>query len=251
MAEPGDPTLLVYQCRVWLRDISPLIWRRLLIRGDTTLATLHTILQAAFAWENEHLYAFRIYGQEYGTGANATSSRTRHLADFHLRRNERFQYTYNFIANWVHEIRIEAIQPVDPRQTYPWCAGGARAAPAEDCRDAWAFMALRQHYHLLRVADELVTLMRQDTPAPGGWDDDDGMERTTDGEDDGALAADEDDDDGIDQAGRLAELRYWLLVDHFDRRTLNRHLGTIACPPIPDAAEDVHALSDSGYRHAR
>jgi len=31
----------VYQFRVWLREISPLIWRRLLIREDSTLADLH------------------------------------------------------------------------------------------------------------------------------------------------------------------------------------------------------------------
>ena len=28
----------VYQLRIVLRGISPLIWRRLLVRGDTTLA---------------------------------------------------------------------------------------------------------------------------------------------------------------------------------------------------------------------
>ncbi|MBA3946686.1 MAG: plasmid pRiA4b ORF-3 family protein [Herpetosiphonaceae bacterium] len=211
------------------RDVSPLIWRRLLIRGDTTLATLHTILQTAFAWEDEHLYEFRIYGRTFGSGANASSSRTHQLAAFHLRRNERVQYTYNFYANWVHELRIEAIRPVDPHQIYPWCCGGARAAPTEECRDAWTFMALRQHYPLLRVADELITLLRQGTTASRSWDDDDTLEGTMggDGDEDGDA---DDKDDGCDPETRFETLRYWLLVDRFDRRTLNRSLGTIACP---------------------
>jgi len=248
MTELVDPTLQVYQCRVWLRDISPLIWRRLLIRGDTTLATLHTILQTAFAWEDERLYEFRIYGRTYGSSDTAASPRTRQLSAFHLRRNERVQYTYNFYANWVHEIRIEAIRPLDPRQIYPWCCGGARAAPTEDCRDGWAFMALRQHYHLLRVADELVALVRRQAAPPWGCNDDDQGDGATHGEGDEEGDAD-DADDACDPEARFETLRYWLLVDRFDRRTLNRSLCAIACPPEPDEEEAMYARSDSGHRH--
>ena len=35
----------IYQLRIVLRGISPLIWRRLLVRSDTTLAQLHLMLQ--------------------------------------------------------------------------------------------------------------------------------------------------------------------------------------------------------------
>ena len=38
----------VYQVRVVARGISPLIWRRLLIPADTTIAGLHMALQVAF-----------------------------------------------------------------------------------------------------------------------------------------------------------------------------------------------------------
>ena len=34
--------LSIYQLRIVLRGISPLIWRRVLVRSDTTLAHLHT-----------------------------------------------------------------------------------------------------------------------------------------------------------------------------------------------------------------
>jgi len=47
--EPDSP-LSVYQLRVVLRGISPLIWRRLLVRSDATLAELHAVLQVAFSW---------------------------------------------------------------------------------------------------------------------------------------------------------------------------------------------------------
>ncbi len=46
----GYPTL-----RIWIRRISPQIWRRLLVRSDSTIAELHDTLQIAFGWMDEHL----------------------------------------------------------------------------------------------------------------------------------------------------------------------------------------------------
>ena len=47
--------LFVYQLRVVLRGVSPLIWRRLLVRSDSSIADLHATLQLAFGWSDEHL----------------------------------------------------------------------------------------------------------------------------------------------------------------------------------------------------
>src|ERR1700687_2515806 len=58
--------LRVYQLRVVLRGVSPLIWRRLLVRSDTTIADLHITLQTALGWTDEHLNRFVIHGREYG-----------------------------------------------------------------------------------------------------------------------------------------------------------------------------------------
>ena len=57
---------VIYQLRVILKDISPLICRRLLVPGDYSIADLHYILQIAFDWDNVHLHRFEIYGKEYG-----------------------------------------------------------------------------------------------------------------------------------------------------------------------------------------
>jgi Plasmid pRiA4b ORF-3-like protein len=40
-------TIEVYQLHVWLREITPLIWRRLLVRSNSTIADLHHTLQIA------------------------------------------------------------------------------------------------------------------------------------------------------------------------------------------------------------
>ena len=39
-----------YTLRVELQDIEPLVWRRLLVDGDTTLGKLHHYIQEAMGW---------------------------------------------------------------------------------------------------------------------------------------------------------------------------------------------------------
>ena len=56
----------VYQIRVVLRGVSPLIWRRLLVQSDSTIADLHASLQLVLGWSDEHLNRFVIHGREYG-----------------------------------------------------------------------------------------------------------------------------------------------------------------------------------------
>jgi hypothetical protein len=62
----SETILPIYQLHVWIRRISPMIWRRLLVRSDSTLAQLHDILQIAFGWTDAHLHRFRIHGRDYG-----------------------------------------------------------------------------------------------------------------------------------------------------------------------------------------
>ena len=130
----------IYQLRIVLRGISPLIWRRLLIRGDTTLAQLHLILQIIFDWSNEHLHCFHVFGKDYGSD----SADTRHvmLSSFGFQRGERFRYVYNYYAQWQCDIRLESTLPFDPQRFYPVCTGGKRPAPPEHVHDAWTYLEL-------------------------------------------------------------------------------------------------------------
>jgi hypothetical protein len=57
---------VILQLRAVLRGISPLIWRRLLVPSDNTVAQLHELLQVAFGWEDMHLHRLEIRGREYG-----------------------------------------------------------------------------------------------------------------------------------------------------------------------------------------
>lgn len=113
MPEPTTPTApTVYQLRVVLREISPIIWRRLLIPADTTLAGLHDVLQVAFGWSGEHLHRFVVHGADY----DAHDFRKLRLVDLGLRETERFVYHYGFGALCRHNLRVEQILPVVPLQ---------------------------------------------------------------------------------------------------------------------------------------
>ncbi len=163
----ADSPVEVYQFHVWLREISPMIWRRFLVRSDSSIADLHYILQIVFGWSDTHLHRFVIHGKDYGLtylgGSSSADDPTQvRLSDFHFRRNTRFRYEYDFGDRWQHELRLERMLPLDPTKTYPVCVGGARATPPEGCGGPWAFMALRQHYSPWFIADRLVELLGGD-----------------------------------------------------------------------------------------
>jgi Plasmid pRiA4b ORF-3-like protein len=59
-------TLCVYQFKVVLRGISPMIWRRLLLRSDHSIADLHYTIQIAMGWSDSHLHRFHIHATPAG-----------------------------------------------------------------------------------------------------------------------------------------------------------------------------------------
>ena len=66
MSEQQRPrnTDTVFQIKVTLMGIVPLIWRRIQTQ-DCTLVEFHDLLQVTMGWEFEHLYRFIIGGVKY------------------------------------------------------------------------------------------------------------------------------------------------------------------------------------------
>ena len=140
----------IYQLRAIVRHISPLIWRRLLVESDATLAQLHDILQITFGWDDYHLHRFTIHGKEYGINYAAglffsNDARNFTLVDFDFCVGDRFVYEYDYTDAWLHDIEIEAITPPDYKKTYPICIAGKRAAPPEDCGGSWRYGEILHH----------------------------------------------------------------------------------------------------------
>ena len=100
-----------YYVHVWIRGIHPMLWRRFLVRSDSTLADLHAVLQIGFDWTDFHLHRFRIRKKDYAVprrgGLGCHDARQIKLGQLHFRINERFLYEYDFGDLWQHQVRIE------------------------------------------------------------------------------------------------------------------------------------------------
>lgn len=134
----------IYQLRLVLAGISPMIWRRLLVSSETTIAQLHQYIQVAFNWSGEHWHRFRIHGKDYGIAYLGGISfddnpHAVRLSRFRLHPRESFRYEYDFIANWRVDMRLEEILPHDQR-ILPVCVGGRAAAPGEEYAGALAYL---------------------------------------------------------------------------------------------------------------
>ena len=147
----SQPTLIpvIYQLRVFLRGISPMVWRRLLVRSDSSLADLHYTIQIAIGWTDSHLHRFRIHGQEYGMYRSgglwfSDDPQKVPLSKFNFRIRERFLYEYDFTDEWMHEIRVEEILDLERERVYPVCVSGERASPPEGCGGPRAYMTVQQ-----------------------------------------------------------------------------------------------------------
>ena len=156
----------IYQFRLFLKGISPLIWRRLLMTRNSSISDLHYAIQISMGWEDEYLNRFNIWGKEYGVyhdGGMSFSDDPEeiYLQDFQFRINEKFIYEYNFFSAWEHEIRLEKILPFGSKKTYPLCIGGCYLVPPEGCGGSKAFMELmsnntpwQMQYKLLEIIEE-------------------------------------------------------------------------------------------------
>jgi Plasmid pRiA4b ORF-3-like protein len=197
--ERTDTEVEVYQLRIWIRKISPQIWRRLLVRSDSTIAQLHDTLQIAFGWADEHLHQFLIRGKPYGIGKPGGVSfddnpHQVRLCDFHFRCKETWLYEYDLTDWWQHEIRLEQVLPFDPTKHYPLCLAGKRRGPIENCGGPWAFMELQDEYPQWKVMPQFAQLL---------------------------LDHRDDLDDYQDELRRLA---YWVVHEDFDRQAVNHRL---------------------------
>jgi hypothetical protein len=104
---------------------------------DCSLNELHDIIQIAMGWEDEHMHAFVIDGEEYGNpriGSEAEyDSRFVRLSKIMEQGHTRFRYDYDFGDDWKHIIEVEKTLPAEKGVCYPRYVKGERACPPEDC----------------------------------------------------------------------------------------------------------------------
>lgn len=222
-------TVAVYHFKVTLRSISPMIWRRVLVTSDTTIAQMHAIVQTLMDWSGECLHRFHIHGKDYGIAyLGGISFRDNphwvRLADFRLRPGERFVYEYDFLSNWLHDVRLEKILLAEPDKIYPACIAGARATPPEWLPGPAAYMRWLQ----ARSSWETIVQLQEDMALVAGRIQRflKGVERPTR------------EDEAFAEALERMEQRIESDPQVFHRRPINTALRTLAKGWAQDAVSD-------------
>jgi len=146
----NQSTTPLYQLKVTLKGVKPPVWRRLLVSGDSTLAQLHDVLQAALGWTNSHLHEFRVgralrigtADPEWDAPGEVMDEREIALSTLAPEAKDKFTYAYDFGDDWEHTVLVEKVLPADPAAVVPACLAGKGACPPEDCGGAWGYAEL-------------------------------------------------------------------------------------------------------------
>ena len=124
----------VAELKVSLSRFRPAIWRRARLPIAATLADLHQVIQVLFGWDGDHLHLFQVGKKQYAdqfTGLERTADEdTVRIRDV-LTPGATIGYTYDFGADWKHEITLEQTLPRDPGQDYPVCVAWRGDSPVE------------------------------------------------------------------------------------------------------------------------
>ncbi len=128
MVNNYSAAMKTYTIKLALRDVSPMVWRRLKIPGDTSLAQLHHIIQIVYNWDDEHLHQFHIYGKDYGISyiggvAFSDNAHKVYWDDFDFDAGDKFTYEYNFFIHCMVDIRVERVEH-SPTKFYVFCIKG-------------------------------------------------------------------------------------------------------------------------------
>ncbi|MBM9521023.1 plasmid pRiA4b ORF-3 family protein [Desulforhopalus vacuolatus] len=143
MNKKNNKSRLLYQLKVTLVGSKPPIWRRLIVKDNTGLDQLHSILQVAMGWDNYHLHQYKIGKSYFGIpdhdfDMDIRDERLVYLRDIISTPKDNFVYEYDFGDGWEHKVILEKIFPLDFSNT-PVVIKGKKACPPEDCGGIWGY----------------------------------------------------------------------------------------------------------------
>jgi hypothetical protein len=151
--------------RIELEAVKPLVWRRIVVPGQWTFATLHRYLQWVMGWQDSHAHEFqvgeRVVAPEWWILELADSGSTAHCRDERrvsiatvadeLGVGGVFAYMYDMGDGWEHRLVVEKLPEAWIRHefTLPACTAGENACPPEDVGGPHGY----EHF-LASLADE-------------------------------------------------------------------------------------------------
>ena len=134
--------------RITLQQIEPAPWRVVDVPLGLTLGFLHDVIQAAFGWEDCHLWEFLLGRKRAGMpdreDPELTDAGRLPLSRCLAPRTKEMIYIYDFGDDWVHRIQIERRFRAEDLLLLPEFVEGGWAAPPEDSGGPWGFATLKE-----------------------------------------------------------------------------------------------------------
>jgi pRiA4b ORF-3-like protein len=147
-SEPMPPKPQPVGLRIELKDVKPLVWRRIVVSNQWTFASLHNYVQWVMGWQDSHAHEFhigsRVVAPQWWIREMEFDRETTHCVD------ERrisvaavasevgvggvFEYHYDMGDGWEHRLIVEAPPTgwADHDFALPACTAGENACPPED-----------------------------------------------------------------------------------------------------------------------
>lgn len=136
----------IYQLKITLKGIEPLIWRRIQVPDNYRFWDLHVAIQDSMGWTDSHLHVFRIKRkharsvteigipseEKYEGMPEIIPGWEVPLSHYFFEPGTICEYEYDFGDTWIHEILLEGRLIREKGEKYPKCIGGQRACPPED-----------------------------------------------------------------------------------------------------------------------
>lgn len=132
---------MALQFKIQLIDVDdPPVWRRVVVPEQITFRRFHLVIQAAFGWENAHLFQFSPegWGSQPAIGLKMEDDETNtqdcqkiKLSQVFKEPGQTYTYIYDFGDNWLHMIWLEAV--TGEKLPKAVCTEGEGRCPPEDC----------------------------------------------------------------------------------------------------------------------
>ena len=148
----------VLQFKVEMLEITPAIWRRILVPAEYNFWDLHVAIQDSMGWEDRHLHYFQIRGKGKHNEVHIGIPDFDGLPDlqevypgweiwviaYFNDLGIEAKYLYDYGDDWWHSVKLEGYIYQEKNIKYPVCIGGERACPPEDCGGVSGYQSVVQ-----------------------------------------------------------------------------------------------------------
>jgi len=148
--EKTDKPIPSYILHISIMFSDPLIWRRVQIPGNTTLATLHRIIQLSMGWHDTDFHQFLVGKISYEPTSSDNNiretakydERNARLCDLEESMHFMFSYLYDAGAGWEHDVHLEEVVSPAQKLDHPMLLAGEQACPPEEANDIHEYQSI-------------------------------------------------------------------------------------------------------------